>query len=97
MRFNLVINLERYSPDQDMQDIVRHVTEMVQMADEGGFDIVPDGHFRSTHRASVARTRGTVLNPDDGGHARAFTAAPTDTWGDTDVTILRTAAAELRR
>jgi len=40
MRFNLVINMERYSPDQDMREIARHTTEMVQMADEGGFDIV---------------------------------------------------------
>ncbi len=39
MRFNLVINMERFSPDQDMRDIARHTTEMVQMADQGGFDI----------------------------------------------------------
>ena len=40
MRFNLVINMERMTPDEDMRDVARHVTEMVQMADEGGFDIV---------------------------------------------------------
>ena len=40
MRFNLVINMERYSSEQDMRDISRHTTEMVQMADQGGFDIV---------------------------------------------------------
>ncbi len=40
MRFNFVINMERASDDQDMQEIVRHTTEMVQMADEGGIDIV---------------------------------------------------------
>ena len=40
MRFNLVINLERMSPDEDLREVMRHVTEMVQMADEGGFDIV---------------------------------------------------------
>ena len=40
MRFNLVINLERLTPDIDMRDVARHTTEMVQMADEGGFDIV---------------------------------------------------------
>ena len=39
MRFNLVINMERMSPDDDMREVARHVTEMVQMADEGGFDI----------------------------------------------------------
>ena len=40
MRFNLVVNLERMTPDVDMRDVARHLTEMVQMADEGGFDIV---------------------------------------------------------
>ncbi|MGI9413797.1 MAG: LLM class flavin-dependent oxidoreductase [Hyphomicrobiales bacterium] len=40
MRFNLVINMERMTPDTDMQDVIRHITEMVQMADEGGIDIV---------------------------------------------------------
>ena len=40
MRFTLVINMERMHPDEDMRDVARHVTEMVQMADAGGFDIV---------------------------------------------------------
>ncbi len=40
MRFNLVINLERMHPDEDMREVMRHVTEMVQIADEGGCDIV---------------------------------------------------------
>ncbi len=40
MRFNLVINMERVSPDQDMAEVARHITEMVRMADEGGVDIV---------------------------------------------------------
>ena len=40
MRFNLVINLERMSPDEEMGAVMGHVTEMVQMADEAGFDIV---------------------------------------------------------
>ena len=40
MRFNLVINMERVGPDVDMAEVARHVTEMVQMADEGGVDIV---------------------------------------------------------
>ncbi len=35
MRFNLVVNLERMTPDVDMRDVARHLTEMVQMADEG--------------------------------------------------------------
>ena len=40
MRFNLVINMERVGPDQDMAEVARHITEMVRMADEGGVDIV---------------------------------------------------------
>jgi alkanesulfonate monooxygenase SsuD/methylene tetrahydromethanopterin reductase-like flavin-dependent oxidoreductase (luciferase family) len=40
MRFNLSINMERMRPEQDMQEVIRHITEMVQMADEGGIDIV---------------------------------------------------------
>ena len=40
MRFNLVINMERLTPDVDMRDVARHLTDMVQMADEGGIDIV---------------------------------------------------------
>lgn len=40
MRFQLVINMERFAPTQDMAEIERHTLDMVQMADEGGFDIV---------------------------------------------------------
>ena len=40
MRFNLVINPERMTDATDMRDVMRHVTEMVQIADKGGFDIV---------------------------------------------------------
>ena len=40
MRFNLVVNMERMAPDEDMQDVISHITEMVQMADKGGIDIV---------------------------------------------------------
>jgi len=40
MRFNLVINLERMAPDVDMRDVLDHTTEMVEMADAAGFDIV---------------------------------------------------------
>jgi alkanesulfonate monooxygenase SsuD/methylene tetrahydromethanopterin reductase-like flavin-dependent oxidoreductase (luciferase family) len=39
MQFDLVINLERMTPGQDMREVVRHTTEMVEMADEGGFAI----------------------------------------------------------
>jgi flavin-dependent trigonelline monooxygenase, oxygenase component len=40
MKFQLVINMERYSPAVDMRDLERHTLEMVQMADAGGFHIV---------------------------------------------------------
>ena len=40
MRFTLVINLERMQPETDMREVLTHVTEMVQMADQAGFDIV---------------------------------------------------------
>lgn len=40
MRFNLAINMERLTPSVDMLEVTNHVTEMVQMADEGGVDIV---------------------------------------------------------
>jgi len=40
MRFQLAINMERITPDADMREVERHTLEMVQMADEGGFDIV---------------------------------------------------------
>src|SRR5262249_34943416 len=31
---------ERMTPSDDMRDVVRHVTHMAQMAEDGGFDIV---------------------------------------------------------
>jgi alkanesulfonate monooxygenase SsuD/methylene tetrahydromethanopterin reductase-like flavin-dependent oxidoreductase (luciferase family) len=39
VKFNLVINLERMDDSMDMRKVVDHVTEMVEMADEGGFAI----------------------------------------------------------
>ena len=40
MRFQLAINLERVTDEDDMRDVAQHTLEMVQMADEGGFNIV---------------------------------------------------------
>ena len=40
MKFQLAINLERIDDSLDMQEVARHTLEMVQMADEGGFNIV---------------------------------------------------------
>ena len=39
MKFSIAINLERMDPSIDMKDVSRHVLEMVQMADDGGFEI----------------------------------------------------------
>lgn len=40
MKFHLVINLERTTAQTDMQQVRDHTLEMVQMADEAGFEIV---------------------------------------------------------
>ncbi len=40
MKFQLAINLERIDDSMDMNDVARHTLEMVQMAEEGGFEIV---------------------------------------------------------
>ena len=39
MKFQLAINMERVAADRDMRDVERHTLEMVQMAEEGGFEI----------------------------------------------------------
>ena len=40
MKFQLAINLERIDDSLDMNDVARHTLEMVQIAEDGGFDIV---------------------------------------------------------
>jgi flavin-dependent trigonelline monooxygenase, oxygenase component len=40
MKFQLAVNLERIADDVDMRDVAKHVLEMVQMAERGGFHIV---------------------------------------------------------
>ena len=39
MKFQLAINMERISQSINMRDVERHTLEMVQMADDGGFEI----------------------------------------------------------
>ncbi len=39
MKFHLAINLERMDPSDEMAEVQRHTLEMVQMADEAGFEI----------------------------------------------------------
>lgn len=40
MKFQLAVNMERIDDSLDMKDVARHTLEMVQIAEEGGFDIV---------------------------------------------------------
>ena len=40
MKFQLAINLERMNDSVAMDDVAKHTLEMVQMADQGGFNIV---------------------------------------------------------
>ncbi|MWB78398.1 LLM class flavin-dependent oxidoreductase [Pseudooceanicola sp. 216_PA32_1] len=40
MKFQLAVNMERIDDSYDMKDVARHTLEMVQIAEEGGFDIV---------------------------------------------------------
>ncbi len=40
MKFQLAINLERMDASLSMEEVARHTLEMVQMAEEGGFNIV---------------------------------------------------------
>lgn len=39
MKFHIAINLERMDAQTDMQDVAQHTIDMVQMADQAGFDI----------------------------------------------------------
>ena len=40
MKFQLAVNMERIDDSLDMQDVARHTLEMVQIAEDSGFDIV---------------------------------------------------------
>ena len=55
MKFQLAINLERMDDSQDMGEVARHTLEMVQMAEEGGFEIV----WSAEHHALTAETGET--------------------------------------
>jgi alkanesulfonate monooxygenase SsuD/methylene tetrahydromethanopterin reductase-like flavin-dependent oxidoreductase (luciferase family) len=47
MKFSLAINMERSSPETDISEVARHTVEMVQMADEGGFEIAWAGEHHT--------------------------------------------------
>ena len=40
MKFQLAVNLERLDDSHAMDDVARHTLEMVQIAEDGGFNIV---------------------------------------------------------
>jgi alkanesulfonate monooxygenase SsuD/methylene tetrahydromethanopterin reductase-like flavin-dependent oxidoreductase (luciferase family) len=40
MKFQIAINMERMDDSIDMNDVARHTLEMVQMAEQGGFEVV---------------------------------------------------------
>jgi len=40
VKFQLVINMERLSPETDMSEVARHTLDMVQMAERAGFESV---------------------------------------------------------
>ncbi|MEM7196637.1 MAG: LLM class flavin-dependent oxidoreductase, partial [Pseudomonadota bacterium] len=40
MKFQLAVNLERMDASTDMKDVAQHTLDMVQMADDAGFNIV---------------------------------------------------------
>ena len=40
MKFQLAINLERMDGGAEMHEVAKHTLEMVQMAEQGGFNIV---------------------------------------------------------
>ncbi|HMB77979.1 MAG TPA: LLM class flavin-dependent oxidoreductase [Kiloniellaceae bacterium] len=39
MKFHLAVNMERIDDSHDMREVARHTLQMVQIAEEGGFDI----------------------------------------------------------
>jgi flavin-dependent trigonelline monooxygenase, oxygenase component len=39
VKFSIAVNMERYDPAQDMQAVARNALEMVQIAEQGGFEI----------------------------------------------------------
>ena len=54
MKFQLAINLERITPDTDMNKVRDHTLEMVKMADAAGFEIAMGG--RTSRHGNDHRT-----------------------------------------
>ena len=39
MKFAIAVNMERFSPAEDMRDVISHALDLVKLADQGGFEI----------------------------------------------------------
>ena len=39
MKFSIAVNMERSDPSQDMREVARNALELVQLAEQGGFEI----------------------------------------------------------
>ena len=39
MKFSIAVNMERCDPSQDMREVARNALELVQLAEQGGFEI----------------------------------------------------------
>ena len=55
MKFSITVNMFRTDPSQDMQEVLKECLELVQIADEGGFDIA----FTAEHH-----TIETTISPN---------------------------------
>ncbi|MEU0950076.1 LLM class flavin-dependent oxidoreductase [Streptomyces canus] len=60
MRFGLMVDLGRTSPDISAQQNLQQVTELVRTADEGGFDLIVTGEHHG-HEMTVAPAPFTLL------------------------------------
>lgn len=60
MKFALMIDLARTSPEESMEDAIRHVTEVVKTAEASGFDMVLVGEHHG-HERTIAPAPFTLL------------------------------------
>ena len=60
MKFSIVINLDRFDSSEKMKNIINQRLELVQIADEGGFDIAWTAEHH-TIEATIAPNPLTLL------------------------------------
>ncbi len=60
MKFSIVINMDRFDSSQSMKDVLQQRLELVQIADEGGFDIAWTAEHH-TIEATIAPNPLTLL------------------------------------